>query len=97
MIENLGKPINPPKVDHRIFWVKKGSGKMEEISFEQLQKLNHAAFEERRPCPNIVKVNEKCVSFCTDDYVFNFVRADLEEILAACPIIHKEQKTTEGQ
>lgn len=85
MIENLGKPVNPPKCDHRNFWVRKGSGKIKEISFEEHNELNHNAFEKNRPYPNFVLINDKVISFEAGDYVFNFVRADLEEILTACP------------
>ena len=78
MIENLGKPINPSKVDHRIFWVRKGTGKIKEISFDEQKEMNHKAFENDRAYPKIVRINDKVVSLDAGDYVFNFVRADLE-------------------
>jgi hypothetical protein len=91
MIKNLGKPVNPINCDHRIFLVKTHT--ITEVSFDEQQKINHEAFEKCKPYPNYVLVNDKAVCFERDDESYTFVRKDLDEILAACPINHKEEIT----
>jgi len=97
MIENLGKPVNPPKCDHRLFLVSKGKGTLKEISYQEAQDLNREAFKNRKPYPNMVMVSDKVVSFDAGDYIFNFVRADLEELLRVCTVSLVSKTSSEGK